>query len=548
MFKILAHIILTLIFTWVFLIASPYLELKQYAGRFMRDGNAHALELGSTTPPLATDLSEPSGSLKYAWARIAGREDAVYLNIPSNQLSNKIELPRDPAPMILAKYDPSTATGTLAVMKIWQVGTNLRAAILKISPKNFQHFFGMHLYNFAFLQWNPNNDAACNADWANRYLKGDDPPDVDNRTLMQRFGGYDSGKDLLDPLYLIKSELGLQMAKINRSNYYWHQRLNDDPCWGKVALKDFDKDGENFKDISQAGFYRLVTLAMHIHKASVGIIATPNIRQAVQTNVSKSMFKKKVSTTVQYFLSPNFTVVTPKHMSASLYSEYVVNATNTPEGDYSFVEVKGDHNFPVDETLIYQWSQSKSGWTGFFVFIASVVIATVLAVATYGASTAVSLNLSILGNLLGITAGQAVGIVIGLGAISGLIATGFSPTTSVTARIPGIIPEYTAYQLDPSTGISGDAKAIADRTLDAWLKPEVQSTPGGVQVFVSKIDFRRAALCGSASKATDACTENPSGSIVDISMGDSRFKTIFDEMFSNPTKELMQYKYPYQGK
>jgi hypothetical protein len=118
----------------------------------------------------------------------------------------------------------------------------------------------------------------------------------------------------------------------------------------------------------------------------------------------------------------------------------------------------------------------------------------------------------------------------------------------VTAKIPGIIPEYTVYQLDPSTGMSGDAKAIADRTLDAWLKPNVQNTPGGVQAFVSKIDFRRAALCGSASKATDACTENPSDSIVDISMGDQRFKTIFDEMFSNPTKDLMQYKYPYQGK
>ncbi len=455
--------------------------------------------------------------------------------------------------MILAKYDPSTATGTLAVMKIWQVGTNLRAAILKISPKNFQHFFGMHLYNFAFLQWNPNNDAACNADWANKYLKGDDPPDVDNRVLMQRFGGYDSGKDLLDPLYLIKSGLGLQMAKINRSNYYWHQRLNDDPCWGKVALKDFDKDGENFKDISQIGFYRLVSLAMHIHKASVGIIATPNIRQAVQSNTSKSMFKKKVTTTVQYFLSPKFTVVTPKHMSASLYSEYVVNATNTPEGDYSFVDVKGDHNFPVDETLIYQWSQSKSGWTGFFVFIASVVIG-----AAMGAAGGWAMGPMLQGLLIGEAAG----------AVTGLAATGFSPSTSVTARMPGLNPFVivgeallpgasiplslltgnTAYQLDPATGMSGDAKAIADRTLDAWLKPNVQNTPGGVQVFVSKIDFRRAALCGSASRATDACTENPTSLVVDVPMGDSRFKTIFDEMFSNPTKDLMQYKYPFQGK
>lgn len=67
------HLLLIILFTWVFLIAAPYLELKQYAGRFAVDGNAYAIELGTTTPPLATDLSEPSGALKYAWARMAGK-------------------------------------------------------------------------------------------------------------------------------------------------------------------------------------------------------------------------------------------------------------------------------------------------------------------------------------------------------------------------------------------------------------------------------------------------------------------------------------------
>jgi len=136
----------------------------------------------------------------------------------------------------------------------------------------------------------------------------------------------------------------------------------------------------------------------------------------------------------------------------------------------------------------------------------------------------------------------------GFSVASGLIATDFTPTTSVTAKMPGLIPESTTYQLDPLANMSGDAKEIANRTLDQWIKPEVQSTPGGVSVFVSKIDFRRAALCGSASKATDACTENPSSAVVNIPMGDSRFKSVFEEMFSNPTKDLMKYKYPYQGR
>jgi|GEM_PF-1938341 len=268
------------------------------------------------------------------------------------------------------------------------------------------------------------------------------------------------------------------------------------------------------------------------------------------------MFKKKVTTTVQYFLSPKFTVVTPKHMSASLYSEYVVNATNTPMGDYSFIDVKGDHNFPVDETLIYQWSQSKSGWTGFFVFMASIVISvafsalmtTAIVGAFGGAGTSLGpLYVKVASDTMAAIS-QGLLQSAGWGAVSGLIATGFSPTTNVTANIPGIIPENTTYQLDPSANMSGDAKEIANRTLDQWIKPEVQSTPGGVSVFVSKIDFRRAALCGSASKATDSCAENPLSSVVNIPMEDSRFKSVFEEMFSNPTKDLMKYKYPYQGR
>jgi len=209
-------------------------------------------------------------------------------------------------------------------------------------------------------------------------------------------------------------------------------------------------------------------------------------------------------------------------------------------GDYSFIDVKGDHNFPVDETLIYQWSQSKSGWTGFFVFMASVVIGAITGALTGG------LGLSFATSILESTLAGAAG-----GAFSGLVATDFSPTTNVTAKYPGLplgLSGSTTYQLDPSSGMGGDAKEIANRTLDQWLKPEVQSTPGGVSVFVSKIDFRRAVLCGSASKATDSCTENPSSSVVNIPMGDSRFKSVFEEMFSNPTKDLMKYKYPYQGR
>ncbi|MCL4492814.1 MAG: hypothetical protein M1510_13120 [Nitrospirae bacterium] len=537
-------VLLIAFFVWVFEIALPRFEIRELDMQ-LGVARAHAadLNIGTTAPPLSTDLSEPGFIMKYSWARLAGREEAVYLNIPGTQLSNTITLPSAPQPIIIAKYDPSTASGTIAVMRMWQGPQgSIRAEILRISPGNFQHFFGMHLYNFAFLNWNPNNDASCNAQLAQKYLRADNPPDTTRLNLPlseieREFTEYDSGRTGWDPVYSLRTGLGLEKDKVNRSSLYWHQRLNDDACWQRVALKDFDKSDGNFRDISQMGFYKIVTLAMHLHKANLGFVAVPDIRQSVNQSTKKSAFKKKVTTTVSYYLKPKWTVVTPKFLN-SLYSDYVINATNTPDGDYSFIDVKGDHSFPVDETLIYQWSQTKSGWTGFFVFISVMVVGALLGgLGAIGLTQAGLMNANFL-------AGALVGG--GVGGIGGLVASGFSPTTSTTAHITPFA--FSAYQLNPSDAMSGDSKEIASRTFDNWTKPDIMGTPGGVQIFASKLDIRRAALCGGASYATDACSANAASSIVDIPMSDPRFKTIYEEMFSNPSKELMKYKYPYTSK
>ncbi len=258
------------------------------------------------------------------------------------------------------------------------------------------------------------------------------------------------------------------------------------------------------------------------------MIVTPEIRQAVETSTKKSAFKKKVTTTVKYYLKPKWYVMTPT--ITGTYSELTVNPTLDQKANYSVISVQGNHNFPVDETLIYEWSQTKSGWTGFFVFVASVVVFAALGALTGGTGLIAGLN-----SLQGALAGAAVG---GMG---GLVASGFSPTTSTTARLTPY--SYSAYQLDPSTNMSGDAKAIADRTRANWIMPDAQNTPGGVQQFVTKIDIRRAAECGSASRATDACTANPTSSIVVIPMDNPRFKTIYDEMFYSAHKMLQKYKF-----
>jgi len=57
-----------------------------------------------------------------------------------------------------------------------------------------------------------------------------------------------------------------------------------------------------------------------------------------------------------------------------MHSDFEINATWDAKGTYSFVRVQGQHNFPVDETLIYEWTNSQSGWTGLFVFVGMLVI------------------------------------------------------------------------------------------------------------------------------------------------------------------------------
>ncbi|MFO0753577.1 MAG: hypothetical protein U0411_09675 [Thermodesulfovibrionales bacterium] len=368
--KVLGLLLLVL-FIWLFMVFSPYDDIR-VLGELLGRGGAIAGEIAvsnpsSLQPPYATDLSEPSGVIKYSWARVAGNESAVYLNIPSNQLSKGIELPRDPSPLILGKYDSSNSAGQIALMRIRQVGANIQAEIRQLSPKDFGHFFSPHLYHFALLDWNINNDPNCI--YSEKYLKSDDPPSVDTGEIRRKCWEYDTGRTSMEPVFLP----GMEEGKVNRSNSYWHQRINTDPCWTKWGLKDFESSEDNtFHNLSYYGFMRLVALAQHLHKASVSVTAVAEYREEVQSSTSKSFFKKKVTTTVSYYLKPQWTVGTPSRSGA--YSDFLFNPTWDTNGWFSFVQVTGNHTFPVDETLIYQWSKTQSGWTGLFVFVAIVVV------------------------------------------------------------------------------------------------------------------------------------------------------------------------------
>ena len=115
--------------------------------------------------------------------------------------------------------------------------------------------------------------------------------------------------------------------------------------------------------------------------------------------------------------------------------------------------------------------------------------------------------------------------------------------TSYTAKLTPY--SYSAYQLDPSASMSGDAKAIADRTRSNWVMPDSQNTPSGVQKFIMKLDMRKILRVGSVS-SVNTVSDDSSPAIEVVKGDDPRFMTIFNEMFYNPSKHLQKYKYPYE--
>jgi len=506
-----------IVFMFLFL---PYFETKVYADAFQ---------------PRPTDYSPPDFLDVFSFTRMMGKEEAVYFSIPASQVSSLIPLPSNPSPFILAKYEREKAVGSIFVMRIWQAGDWMRGEILRITPRNWQHFMGTHLYNFAFLVPKKSgcvlSGSVSLAGNIGEVEKAFAEYDYKVKELIDQ--GYDPNvarNAVRDPTVSLRIMVGNPNI-YNNTDYYWYQRLNDDTnCWDKVGAGDYDQGDGEFHNISESAFYNMVALAMGVHKAGVGLVMFPKVRQQVEQSTSKSVFKKKVTTTVKYYVYPEYLMVFPHGISQS-YGEFSVNPGNSLRSpSYDFIRVTGNHNFPLDETLVYQWSQTKSGWTGFAVFLGSMLLGAFLGG---------------IGSFIGY--GTIQGILIGaaIGAVGGLVASGFSPTTSTTAYFTPFV--YSKYQLDPSSAWSGDAKAIADNTFNNWLRPDVQNTPGGVGVFVSRIDMRKAVLCGGASK-TATCDPSVSNPVVQVYGTDPRFWSVFKEMFHHASQELMKYKYPFTTK
>jgi hypothetical protein len=212
-----------------------------------------------------------------------------------------------------------------------------------------------------------------------------------------------------------------------------------------------------------------------------------------------------------------------------MHSDFEINATWDARGTYSFVRVKGEHTFPVDETLIHEWTQTRRGWTGLFVFLGSVVLGALTGgLGAFGIAGQFSLNAAL--------SGAAVG------GVGGLVASGFSPSTSVSAWFTPFV--HSAHQLNPSAGTTGDARIVADATRNNWVMPDPQRTPGGVERFILRLDKRKILRAGTTANV-NAMPDDRSSAIEIVRGDDPRFNTIFNEMFYKPHERLQRHVYPW---
>ena len=535
-------------FVIFFLLLWPtHLEIKALGLEF---GASTAEALSSTT-----DTTPPPQSMQLSWARIAGREGALYLSIPANELGSRLNLPQNPSSLILAKYDSMTNTGQIAIMRMRLVAGNLQAVIQEISPANFQHFAGPDLYTFAYLEYHsfeldakgntvndafgnavpytdPVTNATCISEYPHKSLmdSGCDgsvcvPPNVNTASIIAGFHANPNATFSLDPS---------TQAAINRSDSYWHQRLNNDPCWIHRNFQEFDNGDGIWHNVSAEGFLNIVALAQWYHKAPVSFVANTLMTPHSIVQTSGDVIYNSVNWSVWYTIQPDWFIGT----SAGPWSvngndttgrpkgpcidgavcdtnSLFVNPTQDPNGTINFVRVVGDHSFPIDQWTAYSYTGSAGGFTGIFIFIAAIALGAIT-----GGLGSVALGSGSWAAALGGA---------GVGAVGGLVASGFSPSTSVTAAFTPFV--YSAYQLAPN--LSGDSSIVAGRTQSGWINPPMLQTPptnGGVQAFTTNINFQQALACGGAAE-TSPGSGCMAPAVTTVPMSDSRFNSVFGQMF-----------------
>ena len=179
-----------------------------------------------------------------------------------------------------------------------------------------------------------------------------------------------------------------------------------------------------FHNVGWSGAQVVIGHAMRHYGAMVGFIAVSKARTTQEVKTKGGAFKKTVTVTVKGWVKPDWFVATPVEMqqegamTAAICVTRTATATETASCDdavhvaisgVSIVQWKGG-NMPMDEEMVYQWTQKKSSFTIFF-------FAIILAVLTWGIATALmaaSPSIAASAASVGLSAG-GVGTIAGIG-------------------------------------------------------------------------------------------------------------------------------------
>ncbi|MHB1352162.1 MAG: hypothetical protein ACYCWA_02500 [Thiobacillus sp.] len=182
-----------------------------------------------------------------------------------------------------------------------------------------------------------------------------------------------------------------------------------------------------FHNIGWSGAQVVIGHAMRHYGAIVGFIAASKARTTQDVKTKGGLFKKTVTVTVKGWVKPDWYVATPVEMQqeGAMTAAICVTATATPAettscDDPAHVAISGvsitqwkGGNMPMDEEMVYQWTQKKSSFTVFF-------FAIILAVLTWGVALAI---LGPSGTVLG---GAMGGSGIGAGSLGVIAGVGYA--------------------------------------------------------------------------------------------------------------------------
>lgn len=127
-----------------------------------------------------------------------------------------------------------------------------------------------------------------------------------------------------------------------------------------------------WRNISFEALQVAVGLAMQHYRAPFGLIYIPETRFDQNQSCSSGFFKRKCTTTVTGYAKPRWYLALPKSMdSQPIETGYCVVPTGAQGCDaaehavFSGISVREwrGGNLPVDEEQLYQWSQTKGGFT-----------------------------------------------------------------------------------------------------------------------------------------------------------------------------------------